>query len=103
MYNFIVLVLILEILGGIIIDTFAELRSEDEEKKSDMNNYCFICGLYRRDIDKLSVRSDFDEHINKKHNMWDYLFYIAYITDKEATDLTGIESYVANCIEDNNT
>ena len=27
--------------------------------------------------------------------MWNYLFYIAYIKNKDSTELTGIESYVA--------
>jgi len=32
---------------GIIIDTFAILRAEEEKKKRDMENYCFICGIDR--------------------------------------------------------
>jgi hypothetical protein len=32
---------------GIIIDTFAVLREEEEGKKDDMENHCFICGLDR--------------------------------------------------------
>ena len=27
--------------------------------------------------------------------MWNYLYYIAYFQDKEETEYTGIESYVA--------
>ena len=28
--------------------------------------------------------------------MWNYVFYIAYIKDKDDTEYTGIESYVAD-------
>ncbi len=28
--------------------------------------------------------------------MWNYLFYIAYVREKEPTEYTGIESYVAD-------
>ena len=31
--------------------------------------------------------------------MWRYLFFIAYIKEKEETEYTGIESYVAEQIE----
>lgn len=28
--------------------------------------------------------------------MWNYVFYISYLKDKESTEYTGIESYIAN-------
>ena len=43
-FNFIVLMLIVELLGGIIIDKFSELREANEKQKEEMNNSCFICG-----------------------------------------------------------
>ena len=39
---------------GIIIDTFAVLREEEEKKKNDFENYCFICGIDRDTLDKKS-------------------------------------------------
>jgi len=33
--------------------------------------------------------------------MWNYLFYIAYVREKESTEYTGIESYVADQLERN--
>ena len=33
--------------SGIIIDTFAILRAEEEKKKNDIENFCFICGIDR--------------------------------------------------------
>ena len=43
-YNFIINILTLNILTGIIIDTFAILRKEEEFTKNDIDNVCFICG-----------------------------------------------------------
>lgn len=43
-YNFIINILTLNILTGIIIDTFAILRKEEEYTKNDIDNVCFICG-----------------------------------------------------------
>ena len=36
----------------------------------------------------------FKSHTEQKHNLWNYVFYIAYIMDKEETELTGFESFV---------
>ncbi len=40
-YCFIVLILLIEILGGLIIDTFAELRAENDLKENDMGHFIF--------------------------------------------------------------
>jgi hypothetical protein len=66
-----------------------------------MHNSCFICGLNRKEVDRMGRKIDFDEHINKQHNTFNYIFYIAYIRDKPWTELTGIESYVSECLEKN--
>lgn len=57
LYVFILVILITQIISGtndtfniylrikgIIIDTFAVLREEEERKKDDTENFCFICG-----------------------------------------------------------
>lgn len=31
--------------------------------------------------------------------MWNYLYYMAYLLDKDETEYTGIESYVADKLE----
>lgn len=38
-------------------------------------------------------------HVKYEHNLWHYLFFVAYVRDKEETELTGMESYVADQIE----
>lgn len=40
-------------------------------------------------------------HITQRHNIWNYLFYIAYIKDKCSTEFSGIESYVYKKFKDN--
>lgn len=74
-------------------------RNEDEEKKKDRLNYCYICGLNRRDMDRTGRKLDFNFHIQYKHKLWNYLYYIAYVKDKDETELTGIESYVMKCLD----
>ena len=43
-------IIFLNIIFGIIIDTFAELRDEKSRIDEDMKNICFICGLDRYDV-----------------------------------------------------
>ncbi len=35
--------------------------------------------------------------------MWNYLFFIAYLKDKDKNDYTGIESYISDKIEADDT
>lgn len=36
----------------------------------------------------------FEEHIEKEHNMWHYLYFIVLVKVKDPTEFTGPESYV---------
>ena len=40
------------IVSGIMIDTFAELRDERQKIEDDKKNMCFICGLDRATLEK---------------------------------------------------
>ena len=41
----IVVVILLNIIFGIIIDTFAELRAEKQKVEEEIRTRCFICGM----------------------------------------------------------
>lgn len=49
------------IVSGIMIDTFAELRDRKKQIIEDMKKLCFICGMSRSQADKRN--KDFDAHI----------------------------------------
>ena len=98
--TFIILNLIIEIIAGIIIDTFAVLRQEMEKKKDDVENYCFICGINKQILDKKTEeRKGFSYHIRLEHNLWNYIFYILYLKNKIKTEYSGFESYVASKLD----
>lgn len=100
LFMIIMMIVMIDVVSGIIIDTFGSLREEADQLKKDVKNFCFICGQDRESLDKLRIgKSGFTEHIKKEHYMWNYLFYIAYIKDKSETELTGLESYVKAKIE----
>lgn len=42
-FHILVKVILLNILFGIIVDTFASMREEKKSKDHDKNNFCYIC------------------------------------------------------------
>ncbi len=58
MFNFFLLIVILQIFAGIIIDTFSNLREKQQGVIDDMQNSCFICGLRRDEIEKIEKRKE---------------------------------------------
>lgn len=46
LFFFIVIIIVLNLIFGVIIDTFADLRSEKQNKELVLKNTCFICGKY---------------------------------------------------------
>ncbi len=96
--------LLLNIIFGIIIDTFGKLREDASERKHMMTNYCFVCGLSKdvfeavsyseKDVARIAAKSSvpvYTEHIKNEHNMWDYVFFVIYLKMKDENNYTGIE------------
>ncbi|XP_056646753.1 inositol 1,4,5-trisphosphate receptor isoform X2 [Diorhabda sublineata] len=92
LFFFVVIIIVLNLIFGVIIDTFADLRSEKQQKELILKNTCFICGLNRSAFDNKIV--SFEDHIKCEHNMWHYLYFIVLIQVKDPTEFTGPESYV---------
>ena len=66
LFFFVVIIIILNLIFGVIIDTFADLRSEKQQKEEILKNTCFICGLNRAAFDNKTT--SFEEHIRHEHN-----------------------------------
>ncbi|KAF4532554.1 hypothetical protein B566_EDAN008478 [Ephemera danica] len=98
LFFFIVIIIVLNLIFGVIIDTFADLRSEKQNKETILKNHCFICGLNRTAFDNKTV--SFEEHIKTEHNMWHYLYFIVLVKVKDPTEFTGPESYVYTMVKD---
>ncbi|XP_062121522.1 inositol 1,4,5-trisphosphate receptor isoform X2 [Drosophila sulfurigaster albostrigata] len=92
LFFFIVIIIVLNLIFGVIIDTFADLRSEKQQKEAILKTTCFICSLNRSAFDNKTV--SFEEHIKSEHNMWHYLYFIVLVKVKDPTEFTGPESYV---------
>ncbi len=74
LFYFIVIIIVLNLIFGVIIDTFADLRSEKQTKEEVIKNSCFICGLERK-VSSLLKRSRKDCFKSRR-----FLFVFLFIT-----------------------
>ena len=49
--------------------------------------------IYREIFDRKSD-SGFTQHTKIEHYMWNYIFYIGYLKDKDPNEYGGIESFI---------
>lgn len=88
----------LNIIFGIIIDTFGKLREDASDKETFLASFCFICGIAKDTFDSGSSNyftstkgSSYSVHIREEHNMWDYVFFLIYLQLKDQNEFTGAE------------
>ena len=87
--TFIMQIVIPGLISGIIIDSFSQMRDEKESIEDDVQNTCFICNVDREDFESMNI--SFEHHIKEEHNLWRYLWYIIYLSERDVTDFDGIE------------
>merc|ERR1712196_432308 len=85
-------VLLFNILTGLVGDSFCELREAAEKRGQSLRDECFICGYHRSAYDDLGGDYNFDNHIFQEHNLWNYLYFIHYLREKDPTEYNGVES-----------
>lgn len=100
LFFFVIIIIVLNLIFGVIIDTFADLRAEKQQKEDILKNSCFICGLHRSVFCNKIV--SFEEHVKNEHNMWHFFYFIVHLKLKNPTDFNGPESYVHNLIQSKN-
>ena len=61
--------MLLNIIFGIVIDTFAQQRDLQNQIKDNMENVCFICGIDRNSFDRKHPHG-FEYHKEREHNIW---------------------------------
>lgn len=101
MFDIAIRFVLLNVIRGITVDTFSELRVAKIEKTRDIMETCFICGLDKQIFDRDKASRGFRAHIKKEHNMWNYLYFIIYIWEQDKDDDDGLEQYVRRCIDSN--
>jgi hypothetical protein len=77
---------------GIVVDTFAALRDNQDSIENDKNNVCFICQLTRDD--SMNKNINFDIHTKKDHKVWNYVYFLTYLRINNPNDFNALEFYV---------
>jgi len=90
--------LLFNMVTGIIVDTFGELREASKEHAETLANSCFICGVSRAKLEEPGpggVIFDFNRHQDEEHCIWNYVYYINYLTRKDPLEFNGVESDIS--------
>lgn len=76
LFFFLVIIIVLNLIFGVIIDTFADLRSEKQRKEEILKTTCFICGEMRHTSSQQSVILN---HICAFTCDWVFIFWVIFL------------------------
>lgn len=93
--------ILFNVIQGITVDTFSELRIAKLEKHRNTTDTCFICSIDKQVFDRDQKSNGFAHHIKHEHHMWNYLYYMIYLWEQDKDDDDGLEQYVRRCVEAN--
>jgi len=80
---------------GVIVDTFNELRDENDVINADKNNKCFIC---HKDKFESIDNENFEDHRIKRHGIFNYIYFVPYLLKKNPQLYTRAEEFAWNQI-----
>lgn len=92
-------IVLMNVITGLMVDTFSATREEKADRENTWTNECFICGLGRDDYESHGLPVSFETHTTKDHDLWMYVYYLAYLKRKDPTKFNGIESFVKDQID----
>jgi hypothetical protein len=92
-------IVLLNLVFGIIIDTFAERRFDRQEKDANKKQFCFVCDVSRRKFDQLGI--GFKHHTEREHSYEHILFFLIFVFETPPTQRSHAEKLVFRCWEEN--
>ena len=96
-FFFLIVIISIDLVFGIIIGEFAALREETQKHINDRKYHCFICHANKISVEK--NRQNFTVHVNKEHNLWNYVSYMIFVKLSNLHDLNSINSYAREKID----
>ncbi len=94
-----VILLVMNMINGIIISTFSQIREEGENRKNDMENVCFICARKREKFEK--EKKKFEDHVNLEHSQENYMKFLIALLLTNENDLNSEQTYIYKCFKNN--
>ena len=96
LFFLLIIILMIDMVFGIIIKSFDEIRHRNQKYQSDKINYCFICHSNKQLLEK--NRMNFNEHI-MTHNIWNYVEYMIKLELEDIHDLKATNQYIRAKLE----
>ena len=92
-----VVLLLLNMVNGVIVTTFSQIRQERETKEEDKENKCFICSINRVEFEKRKI--SFEDHNNKEHSYKTYIKYLLHLKFKNEDEMDFDESHIYKSVD----
>ena len=89
--------IVLNMLLGVIVSFFSEIREEDNFKENDIKNNCFICNIDRATFERNKIK--FEDHKKFEHNLNIYIRFLVGLKLVNEKDLDAEQSFIVNCIK----
>lgn len=99
-FFFIMILLMLNIINGIIVDTFQKIREDEIEKLEMKKNNCLICNLERDQFNQKLI--NFENHQLDNHCFQNYIYYLIKISIVGDNNLNKVELEVLNEMRSSN-
>ena len=97
MFWLINIIILMNVIFGIIIDTFAELRDGRTQVLEDIHNCCYVCGNERSQIELKGAGWSY--HFMREHSVFAYLSFLIYIGEKKVYNCSGLEKHCKECFD----
>ena len=92
-----VILIVLNMLLGVIVSFFFEIREEEDFKENDIKNNCFICNIDRATFERNKIT--FEDHRKFEHNIKLYIRFLVGLKLVNEKDLDAEQSFIVNCIK----
>lgn len=86
------ILLVLNMINGIVVNAFADMREKDDVLNRESTEKCFICSIERSEFKKNNL--SFSQHKAKDHNVMNYLNYLIKIRMTPDKDLDFFDEYI---------
>ena len=92
-----VVLMLLNMINGVIVSIFSEIREKTNFKESDQNNKCFICNIDRAIFERFKIK--FEDHKKFEHNIKTYIRFLVGLKLISEKDLDADQSFIISCIK----
>ena len=89
--------MLLNMINGVIVSRFSEIREKTNFKENDQKNKCFICNIDRAIFERNKIK--FEDHKKYEHSEKTYIRFLVGLKLINEKDLDADQSFIFNCIQ----